>query len=299
MGEKISRKIYQPRKITNWLITQEAERTCKSENEVTNQSIILSKMPKMPHLKEKAEFILYAVENDITLSQQQLKDILAGTIEDLADTPIRSSLTIEKAFSYYVSRWQESLEHRYFLKVTTYDDEILRTLNDMLYSGNEDFFIGKREFGYRVAEVLRQWTRLCVFRDTYRALSVIARHMDIKGELDPFDVLMFLVSVDDDLHSQGVPAEEIINSFPSCSIPKEKRVSAIRSEIYSYYGNQAYAYLTGDIEYKNVPEEVTQLWYDAFDDLEKWRLAEKTVEEQLEIVSNLLMRCKKIFSKLR
>lgn len=291
--KKIDRKIFQPDGLTSIII----EGACNKDNggesnsDFINRIILSYYMPRNECLRRETEFIFSRIKNNEVIKDDELKINLANCVMALKDNPISDVKPLEDIFNYFVSR-ENTRRYDYFKIVNDFQNDRLQHLNEILKTLDNDYPDYSRELGIRSKSVFLHWSVLQEYSEIYIALAMIIELEDVYYPLDVYTVINLIRSLDVAINNSKLVA--IKDEFDT-SISNKDRYSCLCHTLQTYYSDKAYAYLSGDINFRKIPDEINK-FYDKCMDM--YYKKENITEDDLNKLINLEREGRRLFSRL-
>lgn len=259
--EKLSRKIFQPDRLTNLLLDGACGKDKINLSDFMNAAITEYFTPLNDKLKSESDFIFTKIRNQDKMSTKELKSTLARCVSILKDYPISDPKALKQIFIHFTRKDGRVLRYDYIQIVDNLQDEQLHRLNDIIKTVDSDYNLGTREFGERSRYVFSHWEELYRYSEIYIELATLIDCEDIYYPLDVFRTIDLIKWLDLAISKSPniVPIKE---PFPT-NISNEVRYYGIRYEIAMYYTDNGYSVLSGDSHFKNIPSEI-QAYFQKF-----------------------------------
>ena len=252
----IKRQNFTPSFTANFLLDNLKRFTGISTSDGVNRCIKAYFTPLTPELKVEADIIFSELDcKKEDVSESVIQGCLSRSVLALKKHPISDNSILTQIMMHYRTSLGHVLCYDYNRRVDLHDDKILRSINDMLFSIDNNYNLGKREIGERSRTLLNNWEKVCQYEETYEGLAAIIRCEDVHMPVGAYNALVYLVQLDGLIRNN--PTTIIAQKYPS-NISLNDRISSIRYEILVYYGNTAYLQSTNDKNFELV--RGTKLW---------------------------------------
>jgi len=250
MMDKIGRKIFQPTPLTNMLIDGVCRSNTDTVSEFVNTAIIDYYTPKNEKLRAETEFLFTRIKKQIETSEVELQACLARCVDTLKDYPIRDARPLVQIFIHFTNTLPRVMRYDYIQIVDMQQDKILHRLNDILKTVDDDYTLGKREFGERSRTIFDHWEELCSYSEVYKAMSVLIECEKVYSSLDVFRCIDLIKWLDNAILASDLsPTREFEVKLSPTQI-----YYGIRYEIAVYQTDNGYAALSGDLDFHFSPE---------------------------------------------
>lgn len=255
--EKISRKIFQPNFLSNFLVKNATINTNISD--FMNHLILDYYTPSNPLLKKEVEFLFLELDNHDDITPNELKATLSRCVNILKDFPIRDSYPLEQIFLHFTLKSGRILRYDYIQIVDDVQDQQLHHLNEVLKTLDPDFNLGMRELGERSSTVFAHWEQLCQYSEIYTVLSTIINCENIYYPLDTFRVIDLIRLLDCGIQSSNLSP---IKSAFETNISLRDKYRGIDHEICVYQTDNGYCALSGDYGFEHMSPEIRKYYDD-------------------------------------
>lgn len=291
---KTERKIFQPIPLTAMLIEGACDKDKGGTNisDFTNRAILNYYTPYNEALRKETEFIFQRIINEEEISAEELKATLARCVDILKNYPISDVTPLEQIFIHFTYKRGRRLRYDYIQIVDEQQDRILHRLNDVLKTVDEDFTYGTREFGERSRYVFEHWNELSSYSEIYTALSTIIECEDIYYPLSIFRTVDLIKWLDNAVRDSSI--EPIKTPFET-NISLTDRYYGISYEVSVYHTDNGYAWLSGDINFDRMPNEIRE-YYQKY--MNKGTVYGEATEEDLREITALEREGRMLFRRL-
>ena len=289
------RKIFQPDLLTNYLINGFAVNR-NSIGDLVNIAIKKFFTPTTPELKrltDKLFDLLMMSGSPVEPSEEDIKHVLAEAIKCLKDHPIEDRDALAQIVLHFNNGYGTNYhEYTYICEVDNARDEILRNLNFMLKTVDDDYCCGYREFYRRADDVISHWDELCMYEETYIALSILIELADICYPIDTYRAVCLILMLDESIAKS--PAIKSTVPF-EISVTLKDIYSGIEYELLVYESDNGYAYLSGDHGFENMPEDIRAYYQKIYN---RPKIHGEVSQEELEQIRDLEAEGRRLFSRL-
>lgn len=266
----MSRQNFTPELLTEYIINGwKSNIRNMSVSDIVNQCVIGYFTPSTPALRRESERIMMEINTQKRIDPLIIQEALARAIEALQDHPVDRADVLDQILMFFRTGLGRAYRYDYSLLITPNQDKTLHHLNEMLFTLDSDYNLGKREFGERSRDIFKHWDELKSYGETYVALATIIDCEEIYMPLDAYTGLALLKKLDDEVINY--PAMKASKPF-DVNVPLEDRIAGAYYELLVYCCDNGYAYISGDHTFKNIPKEwweysdrVMHLGYDSKD----------------------------------
>lgn len=248
--EKIGRKIFQPTLLTNTLIDGVCNSNSDTVSEFVNMAITDYYTPVNEKLRAETEFLFSRIKKQVETSEVELQACLSRCVDILKDYPIRDVRPLAQIFIHFTNTLPKVMRYDYIQIVDIQQDEILHRLNDILKSVDDDYVLGRREFGERSRTIFEYWEELCSYSEVYKAMAVLIECEKIYSPLSIFRCIDLIKWLDNAILASDLAP---IKTFET-TITLTQKYYGIRYEISVYQTDNGYAALSGDLDFNFSPE---------------------------------------------
>lgn len=291
---KVDRKIFQPTPLTAMIIDGACDKDKGGVNisDFTNKAILGYYTPYNEPLRKETEFIFQRIINEEEVSDDELKATLARCVDILKNYPISDVTPLEQIFIHFTNKRGRRLRYDYIQIVDEQQDRILHRLNDILKTVDADFTYGSREFGERSRYVFEHWDELCSYSEIYTALATLIECEDIYYPLSIFRTIDLIKWLDNAVRDSSL---EAIKTPFETNISLTDRYYGISYEVSVYHTDNGYAYLSGDINFDHMPDDI-RAYYKKY--MNKGTVYGEATEEDLKEITAIEREGRMLFRRL-
>lgn len=280
--KKPERRIFQPNSLTDIIMKGACDKNNdgESNSDFINRIILSYYTPRNECLRREVDFIFWRIKNNEVIKDYELKICLANCVRSLKDNPISEAKPLEDIFCYFIDGENKTC-YDYFKIVKNFQDDRLQHLNDILKTLDNDYPDYSRELGIRSKSVFLHWSVLQEYSEIYIALAMLIELEDVYYPLDVYTVINLIKSLDVAINNSKLVA--IKDEFDT-SISNKDRYSCLCHTLQTYYSDNAYVYLSGDINFKKIPDEINK-FYDKCKDMyyKKDDISEDDLKEMIQL----------------
>lgn len=255
---KSNRIIFQPSTLADMLIRCYTSDTNGTMSDIVNAAIQQYYTPHNKRLAAEVQPIFYNIINGKDNTAEDLQSTLATCVETLKDYPVGDYSAIEQIMYHFRTSSGRALRYDYPLIVNVGDDEDLHRLNEVLKTVDSNYNMGCHELGERTRTIFANWDELGYYAETYTHIATIIRLENCYHELTTYRTICLIKMLDDAITDTAISK---IADYYQDRVGLKERIGAKKYEILVYLADNAYAALTGDLNF-NMPEDVREYYRD-------------------------------------